>query len=208
MKEMGVIKGEKRADTNSSANRRLRKSGYLPASIFGRGIETVSVVIKKDEFVKVLSKFGRNSVFKLDISGDTAHTVIVKEIQNDPIGKGYLHIGFQQISLSEEIKTDVSIRILGSESIEAKRLVVIHQMSTISVKGLPQNIPDVIEINVSNLQAGENVNVGSIKFPEGIVSENDPKQVVVSVSEPKRQETEEAAEKAAETETEKEEVQA
>jgi len=206
MKEMGVIKGEKRADTNSSANRRLRKSGYLPASIFGRGIETVSVVIKKDEFVKVLSKFGRNSVFKLDISGDTAHTVIVKEIQSDPIGKGYLHIGFQQISLSEEIKTDVSIRILGSESIEAKRLVVIHQMSTISVKGLPQNIPDVIEINVSNLQAGENVNVGSIKFPEGIVSENDPKQVVVSVSEPKRQETEDDTVK--ETETEKEEVQA
>lgn len=206
MKEMGVIKGEKRADTNSSANRRLRKSGYLPASIFGKGIESASVVVKKDEFVKVLSKFGRNSVFKLDISGDTAHTVIVKEIQNDPIGKGYLHIGFQQISLSEEIKTDVSIRILGSESIEAKRLVVIHQMSTISVKGLPQNIPDVIEINVSNLQAGENVNVGSIKFPEGIVSENDPKQVVVSVSEPKRQETEDDTVK--ETETEKEEVQA
>ncbi|MEN6316692.1 MAG: 50S ribosomal protein L25 [Clostridiaceae bacterium] len=206
MKEMGVIKGEKRADTNSSANRRLRKSGYLPASIFGKGIESASVVVKKDEFVKVLSKFGRNSVFKLDISGDTAHTVIVKEIQSDPIGKGYLHIGFQQISLSEEIKTDVSIRILGSELIEAKRLVVIHQMSMISVKGLPQNIPDVIEINVSNLQAGENINVGSIKFPEGIVSENDPKQVVVSVSEPKRQEIEETAEKAAETE--KEEVQA
>ena len=188
MKEMGVIKVEKRTDTKSSANRRLRKTGYLPASIFGNGIETVSIVVKKDEFVKVLSRFGRNSVLKLDISGEKACTVIVKEIQNDPVSGGFLHVGFHQISLSEEIKTDVSIKFLGTEAIEAKRLVLMQQISTIPVKGLPQNIPDVIEIDVSNLQAGENVNIGDIKFPEGIVSENDPKQVVVSVNEPKRQE--------------------
>lgn len=208
MKEMGVIKVEKRSDTNSSANRRLRKSGYLPASIFGKKMENLSVAVKKDEFEKALTKFGRHSMYKLDISGDTSYTVIVKEIQNDPLGKGILDVGFQQISLTEEIKNDVSIKVLGVEAVEAKRLVVIHQMNTITVKGLPQNIPDMIEIDVSNLQAGESVNIGDIKLPEGIVPENDPKQAVVTVIEPKRQAAEETAEKAAETETEKEEAQA
>ena len=60
-------------------------------------------------------------------------------------------------------------------------------MDFISVKGLPQNVPDAIEINVTNLQLGDTINIGNIKLPNGIVTEMDPEQVVVSVNEARAQ---------------------
>lgn len=194
MKEVGVFKVEKRAETNSGANRRLRKAGYLPGNIFGKDIETIPVTIKADEFTKIYSRFGRNSIFKVDVSGDKVYTAIVKEIQNSPLGRGYLHIGFQEVSLTEEIRVDALIRVAGTESTEAQRLVVIRQMDTIPVRGLPQNIPDAIEIDVSDLKAGDVINVGNIKLPEGVTTDSDPEQTVISINETKMYGTDETDE--------------
>jgi len=192
MKDIGVIKAEKRVKTKSAESKRLRNAGFIPGNIFGKGIESESITIKGDEFRKALSKYGRNALYKLELPDGETHTVIIKDIQKDPIGRGYLNIGFQKISLAEEIKIDVPLRIIGAELVESRRLVVIRQIDTITVKALPQNIPEAIEIDVSNLQAGDIVNIGDIKLPEGVETENDPEQVVISINEPKSHAADEA----------------
>jgi large subunit ribosomal protein L25 len=156
----------------------------LPGSIYGKEIESFPVKVKEDEFKKSLSKYGRNYLFNLDLEGQETHTVIVKEIQHSPINRKILNIDFQQISLTEEIKADLEIRIIGKESIDLKKLLLIRQMDTIPVKGLPQNIPDNIEIDVSGLDEGQRIYISDINFPTGIVVEAEGDQTVLSVNAP------------------------
>lgn len=194
MKEMETIKIQERFDGNSNANARLRKTGYLPAAIYGKGMETVSVSIKTDELRRILSKLGRNAVLTLETAEGKLFTVIIKEIQNAPVSRNYLHVDFLQVSLSEEISASVAIRIVNSESLEMKKLILNRQLDQVTVKGFPQNIPDVIDIDASKLNLGDSVKVSDLELPEGITVENEADTVVLTVSEPRVQEITEEVE--------------
>lgn len=181
MKEEGIIRAERRSHAGGGANNRLRKDGYLLGSVNEKGIDSYPISVRKDEFVKDLAKYGRNSVFKLELTGEKPISVVIKEIENVPDKGGYLHVDFQKIILSNETKTNVSVRVTGKETIDTNRWILMHQMEAIPVKGLPRNIPDSIEIDVSSLKPGENITIGSLTFPKGILCELDPAQVVLNV---------------------------
>jgi len=183
MIEEGIIKVERRLHGSNSANKRLRKDGYLPGNIYGKGIGSIPISVKKDELGKNLKQFGRNAVFKLDLSGEETYAVVIRDIQNMPIMGGDLHVDFQKIILSKEMKRDVLIKVIGRESIESRGLIVLKHMDSIPVIGLPRKMPDAIEIDVSNLKAGETVVIGSIELPKGIICELDPEHVVLAVKE-------------------------
>lgn len=187
MRETGTIKVEKRTDINSRVNKRLRESGFLPANVYGKGIDSISVMVKKDELKKNLLKYGRNSVFKLDIGGDEPYSVIAKEIQYGPVNREPLHVDFLQVSFSEKIKTNVAVRVIGKDQVEAKRMILLQHLDILPVNGLPQNIPDVIDLDVSDLQVGQNIFVGDIKLPEGITTQMSLQELVISVVESKTQ---------------------
>lgn len=193
MKEIGIIKVEKRDHASTGGNERLRKTGLLPGNICGKEIGSMPITVNKDDLRKKMIKFGRNAVFKLEVAGDKTYTVMTSEIQSHAV-KGVVHVDFNQISLSEEVKTDVLIKIIGKEAIEAQRLVLIHHTDIISIKGLPQSIPDSIEVNVSELKLGENITFADVILPKGIVCESDPTHLVATLIESKLQETEETAE--------------
>ncbi|MHC1720894.1 MAG: 50S ribosomal protein L25 [Clostridiaceae bacterium] len=183
MNEEGIIKVERKSHASSGANMRLRKDGYLPGNIYGKTIGSIPISIKKDDLVKNLARFGRNAVYKLDLSGKKTYNVVIRDIQYLPVKHEYMHVEFQRINLSEDMKTDVSIRVVGKESIDANGLILLQQMNTIPLKGLPRKMPDIIEIDVSNLKAGESITIGSIKLPIGIICELDPEHIMVSVNE-------------------------
>jgi large subunit ribosomal protein L25 len=199
MKELAILKIDIRTGANRGANKLLLSNGYILGNIYGKDIDSVSVAVNKIEFRKSLNKFGRNSVFKLESEGGQSYTVMVKEIQTTPILNDYHHVDFQQVSLSQAVNADVPIDIIGSELIETKRLLINRQLDIIPVFGLPQNVPDVIKIDVSTLNAGESFKISDIAFPEGITTEMNPSHVILSVHESKVQEE-------VETETETEEA--
>lgn len=182
MLETGKIAIEKREITNSNANKKLRRLGYLPGVVYSRGKESVAVSVKSEDLRKGISSYGRNALFDLSLNDKKLCTAMIKEIQNNPVKAEMTHVDFQEVFLNEEIKAELGIRLKGAELLELKRMLAIRQMDFIPVKGLPQLIPDDIEIDVSKLEAGQSVNVGDLKFPEGIVPEIEPEQVVVSVT--------------------------
>jgi large subunit ribosomal protein L25 len=182
MQKTAVMNIETRTSTSKGANNLLRKNGYLPANIFGKGVESISIAIKRDEFIKSLKKYGRNAVFKLVTPSDEAYTVMTKEIQIAPIINEVSHLDFQLVSLLEEIKMDVSIRIIGSEFLEAKRLLLNSNFDSILVSGLPHDIPHEIEIDVSTMKSGESILFKDLKLPDGITSDIDPEQRILTVS--------------------------
>jgi len=194
MKETGIIKIEKRDVVNSRTSKKLRQKGYLPGNVYGKGIESMSIIVKEEELKKSLFEFGKNNLFNLVLEGKIISTVIIKDIQNSPVKGVPIHVDFQQISLTEDINAEVNIKIIGKESIELKKLFLIRQIDSIPVRGLPQNIPDEIEIDISNLNAGDSINVRSIKFPKGIVPEIELDHTVLTVNESITHDTDEVSE--------------
>jgi len=188
MSEIGTLKIERRINVNSGNSKKLRKSGYLPGSISCKGKDSISVAVKAEDLRKGLSFYGRNALFTLSLENDDSITAMVKEIQLSPIKGEMQHVDLQQVFLNEEIRADLSVRIKGLETLEFKKLMALRQLDEIPVKGLPQDIPDEIVIDVSNINGVENINISDIIFPNGIVTESNPEQTVVSIVEVRRTE--------------------
>lgn len=200
---IGVLNLEKRLKTNSRISKQLRRQGYLPGSISSRGKDSVSVKVKADELRKGLATYGRNALFKVSLDGRET-TVIAKDIQISPVKGAMLHVDFQEVSLNEEIKVALSIALKGVDVLEYKGLIPLRQIDTITVKGLPQDIPDDIVVDVSDIDKVHNICLKDVVFPKGIVPEGDPDQVLISIIEAKRPGTddeEEAGETGEEPET-------
>lgn len=185
--ESAILKMNNRKEEGSRANNRLRKTGFVPGNIFGRGMSSVSVTVKRDDLKKGLAKHGRFGLFKLEADGGKVYDVMVKDIQLDPVSREYIHVDFQHVIFSEEVKANVPIRIEGKEALEARKLLLVHQIDFIPVKGMPLDIPNAIEINVADLQVGDNIFISDVQFPEGILPEINSEQLVISVSEAKVQ---------------------
>lgn len=207
MSERATLVIEKRENPNTRSSKQLRKNGYVPASISCKGKDSISVAVKRDEFVKSLSKNGRNYLFNLDLEGKENITAMVKNMNYSPVRRDLLSIDLQQISLDEEIKINLDIRLIGREAVELKQLLVMLQIDPIPVKGLPQNIPDYVEIDVNDLEADDKITIADIKFPEGIVPEDEADRMVLTISRPKTS-TAEAEEDESESDEGEEETSA
>lgn len=185
MSKTAVLKVETRTDTNTQANNRLRKAGWLPGNIYGKDMDSIAVSIRKDELRKNIAQFGRSAVFELVLDGDKKYNVMVKDIQFTHVNQDLMHVDFHSISLSEETKANVPVRVVGDELYGSRRLVLQVQRDILPVKGLPQDVPNFIEIDVKDLNFGDNIFVSDLKFPAGITTELDETQLVLSVSEAK-----------------------
>lgn len=192
---------EKREHTNSRASKQLRKIGYVPASISRKGMDSISVKVKQEELLKSLSKHGRNYLFDLELAGHEKITTMVKEMNYSPINRELLSVNFQQISLTEEIKANLDIKLIGKDSVEFKKLLVIQHMDQIPVKGLPQDIPDYIEIDVTNLEADDKITINDVKYPKGIQPDIEADKMVLTINKPKIRATDIESETEEETET-------
>ncbi|MFZ7121957.1 MAG: 50S ribosomal protein L25 [Eubacteriaceae bacterium] len=190
---METIFVEKRIKTSTNANKRLRKAGYIPATVYGKAVDAMTISINSNDFQKLLLKTGINAIFNLEIPNEKPVTAIIKEMQNSDIKRNILHVDFQQVSLSEKIHTDVGIKIIGTEALDSNTIVV-RQSEFITIKGLPQDTPDIIEIDVSGLHIGDSLKIKDIKLPEGITTENDLEQVIITIIETKLHEAEDETE--------------
>jgi large subunit ribosomal protein L25 len=198
MSVQGTLNIEKRTTANSRASRKLRKNGYIPGSLSCKGKESISVAVKADDLRKGLATYGRYALFKLSIDKDNQVTGMVKEIQYSPIQNEMLHVDFQQVSLDEEIRAELLVRIKGIEILEFNKLMALRQLDKITVRGLPQDIPDEIVVDVSNVKGVENICVSNLELPAGIVPEADQEQVVISIVETRKQSETEVEEEATE----------
>ena len=194
---VGALNVEKRLRKSSKTNKQLRREGFLPGSISSKGKDSVSVTIKADELRRGLSTYGRNSLFRIILEGREI-TGMVKDIQLSPVKGTMLHVDFQEVSLTEEIKVVLQIVLRGTDALEFKGLMALRQSDSVTVKGLPQNIPDDLVIDVSNIDRVENIHLKDVAFPEGIIPEGDPEHLLISIAEAKRiaveREDEEASE--------------
>ena len=180
-----------REEKGKELNKKLRSAGLVPAVVYKKGEDTLSLKIaNKDLFKALHTEAGENVIIKLHVDGAKKkrdRTVVLKEVQKDPIKDHLLHVDFQEISLTETLKVKVPIVAKG-EAIGVKQDggVLQHVLWEAEVECLPTNIPEKIEIEVSDLKIGDALHVKDVQVPEGVKILDDLEGVVFSVEHPKK----------------------
>lgn len=147
---------------------RLRREGFIPAVIYGREHRnSVPIELTVQEATKLLKENTRSSIIKLD-GLDKTISVIVKEVQTNGATFEPEHIDFQSISLREIITVSVPVHILGEEELQYKHLLFQPNLSELELKGPAEDLPEKLELDVSELEIQDKVLVSAIKVPEGI----------------------------------------
>lgn len=183
--------------------KKLRKEGILPANIYGKDIESTAVQLPTKEFEKIYDEAGSSSVVEVEFEGQKKPTLI-HNLQYDYVNHIPLHADFFQVNLKEKVKTTVPVELMG----EAKAVtdtvgLLLQTLNEVEVEALPTDLPESVEINVTNLAAvGDQVKVSDIKKITGVDILTDAEQVVANIGELVAPEKEEPVEEEAATEGE------
>ncbi|MDU5999047.1 MAG: 50S ribosomal protein L25/general stress protein Ctc [Staphylococcus aureus] len=173
--------------------KQLRKSGKVPAVVYGYGTKNVSVKVDEVEFIKVIREVGRNGVIELGVGSKTIK-VMVADYQFDPLKNQITHIDFLAINMSEERTVEVPVQLVG-EAVGAKEGGVVEQpLFNLEVTATPENIPETIEVDISELQVNDSLAVSDIKISGDFTIENNPEDSIVTVVPPTDEPSEEEVE--------------
>lgn len=176
-----------------SAAQKLKEEGYIPAILYGKGMESIPLAIQNNKLREIMQKHGRNVLLNVIVNGST-HNAIIKEIQGNTLKGNVVHVDFQRVSMYDAIESTVPLKFEGIGVVESRGGIVQHQVWEINVKSLPDKMPEEITIDLSNLKIGDTLYIKDVAVPEGIEKIDDPDEVVLSVLAPKAAEAEETNE--------------
>jgi len=176
---------EERTLIGSGKLNKIRHSGYIPGIIYGKGIDTKPIQIKKTFLSDTMKHHGLNTIFSVDLGEKNSYSVVIQDIQYDHLKNEYLHIDLQRISMNEKREAHVPVRIAGKTKAEAGGGVLIHNLEYITVEGLPYDVPGYIDINVSDMHIGDTFTAEQLDLPENLILINNPHDVIVSLSLPR-----------------------
>ena len=168
--------------------KKMRKAGWLPAEVYGKGVENLHVYISKKDFEKL--PHGEAYLINLEVEGEQEPRVcIVKEVQTDWTGTNPIHVDLQDLTHTAEIEAEIPVHIVGTPKGLEKGGTLEVAMQTITVKAPPAKLPEHIEVDVSNLDIGDVLYVKDLPVPEGTQIMDNPDEVVVVILEPEEEET-------------------
>ena len=167
--------------TGSASSRRLRREGRIPAVLYGHGIDPQSVTVDAKALRTALNaEAGLNALISLEVGG-TRHLAMARQLQKNPVRGTVDHVDFVIVRRDEVVATEVPVRLVG-EALEVSRGdgLVEQQLFSLLIHARPADIPNGIDVDVTNLVIGESIKVADLNLPEGVTTEVDPEDTVVA----------------------------
>ncbi len=189
MSEEFNLIAEMRDDQGKGASRRLRRQGMVPAVIYGAGRDPRNLMFDHNKVLRQLEDPSfYSSILNIKV-GEKSRAAIVKDIQRHPSKKQIIHIDLQRIVEDEQIKMQIPIHYLGEEDAVGVKIgggTVTKIMTELEISCLPKDLPEFLEVDISELELDQMLNVSDISLPEGvevsdIIKEQD--QAIVSIQE-------------------------
>lgn len=176
--EKVVLNATKR-DVVGKQVKALRREGKLPAVIYGRHTEPISINLDAHSASLTLGRLTSSSLVTINVDG-TEYPALVREKQRDYIKNRLLHVDFLAVSLTEKIRTSVSIHFIGvSPAVKDYNAVMVHNLEQLEVECLPTDLPERIDLDISVLaRPGEGIRVREVQVPDTIRILNDPDTMV------------------------------
>lgn len=181
-----ALSAEKREQTNKSIMRGVRLAGGVPGVVYHKGDKSVSIQVNGKSLFQVLhTDAGRNVLIDLKIKNEKPEkprTVVVKELQHDPVRGDILHVDFHQISLTERITVNVPIVEQGeAPGVKNEGGILESPLRELHIECLPTDIPEHVEVDISELKLNQSIHVRDLKLPAALKVLNDPDMVIVQV---------------------------
>jgi len=166
--EQVLIKADKRNSTGKGVARKLRAAGRIPAILYGTNVEPVSITVSARDWENITRHMKRNVIFDMEIQEGAAidkRPVMVKEIQRDGLGTNIMHIDFFQVSMEQTVEVEVPIHLSGKSKGEVLGGIVDVHLRSIKVECLPNQIPEQIVFDMTELDIGDSVHISDISLP-------------------------------------------
>jgi len=184
-----VIEVERREGTGKNANRRLRAAGRVPGIVYGMDRPAVPIQVPPRAIEDVLKgDTGRNTILNLSLRGEDARrSVMIREIQRDPVSESMLHLDFVRVDLAKKLEVSVPVELVGTAvgvKNEGGVMDFIHRQ--VRIVCLPGDIPDHLRVDVSGLQINQHVSMKDLQVPQGVEVLDDPEAIVAVVAAPRK----------------------
>ncbi|MBI3953701.1 MAG: 50S ribosomal protein L25 [Chloroflexi bacterium] len=179
----------------------LRRTGYTPANIYGKGRASTAVQVETKTLLQALRKTGRTGFLSLLLDG-TSQPALARGVQLDPRTNGVIHVDFYAISLTEKLVTEVPLELSGERAdLRVVKGQLIQYLSRLQIRALPTDIPRTIQVDISGLkEIDQAILVKDIHVPEALEVLSNPDETVAKVEMIREEKAPEAAELPAEVE--------
>jgi large subunit ribosomal protein L25 len=177
-----------REQLGSRETRRLRREGFVPGVLYGRGKTPHAIVVPERELRRVLTgDHGLHAILDVVLEGQkTTHSSVLKDVQRDALRGRITHFDLHEVRLDQPITSPVVVELVG-ESPGVKEGGVLSQVAReINVEALPLEMPDRIELDVSRAEMGATLRVSDLLRVEGATFLDDPEMVIATVTAPTR----------------------
>lgn len=163
----------------------LRRDGKLPAIMYGKQVDTMPIVLELKESSKTLSGLSPSALIQIQLDGEEYYA-LVREKQRDILLGTLTHVDFQAVSLTETVRAEVAIDLVGdSPAVREIGGLLVTNVEQLDVEALPRDLPERIEVDVSNLETiGDAIYVRDLSLPESVTVFAEPDDVIVVVTLP------------------------
>jgi large subunit ribosomal protein L25 len=175
-----VVSAKNRQKSGSAESRRIRRSGRIPAVLYGRTGKAISLDLDALEFVKSTKGISESTIVKVDVEGKS-YDAFVKDTQRNIIDGNILHVDFYEVESGVVLKAKVPLNITGSPIGVREGGNFENPLHEIEVECLPKDLPERIEVDVSGLKVNQSLHVRDIPLAEGVRLVSAPDQVVALV---------------------------
>jgi len=188
-----ILNAQPREELGRGRVKDLRDGGFIPAVVYSEGNNSQPIKVPRSEFLHLMHEYHiENAIVNLKIKDDKkqkARACLIKEIQYDPVEGDVIHLDFNEISLTKNIKVNVPVTAKGEPvGVKQEGGSLEHILWEIEVECLPTQIPKEITVDVSALKIGDAIHIKDIVAPQGIKILNDPGAIVLSVAAPMKEE--------------------
>ncbi len=191
-----ILNAEPRTITGKKS-RRLRREGWVPAVVYGVGVESRPLQIRYKDVQTLLKQAGTSQLITVHITGEKKSIqALIRDIQFDPVHRHPLHLDLYEVRMGHTVTVEVPIEMVGESPIVEQRLgMLLHGTQTVEIECLPSDLIDSIELDLSLLtEVDQQINVGDLPVPPSITILSDPDEMVVRVAPSVEEELEEEVE--------------
>lgn len=190
-----TIKAAKRVEQGSSASRRLRRAGQVPAILFGADQDAENITLDHNEIYHLLHKEAFHaSILNIDIDGRVENAVL-RDAQWHPYKQQVLHLDFMRVKTGVTITMKVPLHFTNEDAapgLKVQHGIASHILTEVEISTLPRNLPEFVEVDLTGMNLGDSITLAGLKLPEGVsvVDHGHPDQVVVTILSPQVKEAE------------------
>jgi len=190
MADQIVVQAQRRTAAGKNFNRQLRRSGKIPAVIYGPGKEPLSVAVDPKSIKNILySESGHNTIFTASVDGKENANAMVKDYQTDPVVGNLIHADFFEIAMDKLLELTVNIEIVGeAQGVKLDGGIMDLVTRSIQVECLPADIPESIKVDVSALKINDYIRVKDVQSVSNVRILTDPEVVIVTIVPPIKEE--------------------